>query len=1495
MGSYYVNASTSLIQAEVSSIVYLSSLYSPGTLITIRDFQGKARSNSTILLSTTQNIFFYDGGSSVSINQQFGFLTVTPRTSTTWTLVNSFAFQESAQATVDQITAKVENVSTLFADLISTKQIVASSIGVNVATSQYSLDVGGIINATDFFKNGQPFVASGDIPVIRTSTISINNEVQEEIVRLSTLLTFNGGSNGFKSIDYGETWTELSGVPLTQVGLNPVYDSDTYQWHYFYRELPFSSWLLQSLQSYDLSNWTSNSVNLDTGPYPPIHVSLYNSNYFVTFVNTGSLPYTLSADFSTSQQLPLVITYPSYSYTRTIKYFSSENLYVATTAIGLPSYIADIALESVQFSADLSNWDRVSTIGPDTTNLLQINIFDVEYGLGVYVIGGQLASGGTNYTSLLYTDNISSITGFSNSDLPTGLFPISLAFSGTTFVALTSDFTTYNTNIYYSSNGSNWIDTNQSITTTNDYYYTRVKWNGVNFVVTNQINTNSYYSPDGITWTAASGATNFTDYTIGITSTSQSLANLQLGQTKIYTRDPILVDSNINQLVFYSTMLKINNSIYISNTGQVGINTSTMYSIFNVNGTLTTSSLDLIDSNTHITASSGTLFVNDDALLTSTVLGNYTVNISTLSTLTITNTLNVINPGVTGTVLASSIGVNCNAPKYELDISGSLYALSLFGQSVSAPQIIATQIGVNCNSPTDAVDVNGTLRATTGWFNTLGVNNDIPSYTLDITGSFNTTSLYINGSIYSTPVPVFSSVNLSTLGVYGPDGSNVFIPSTFFDKPLTTAIINTSTIKYYKPSGTTSVYEPLTVNSFVSINNRNTSNIWVAVGRDTGFNTIKYSFNGLTWSNANVSTNTTLYEGWSVAFNGKQWLTCLNDSNNSNTTFYSSSNGIDWFRTISTITSFFPNRYINDLLWNGSNWIAVGTDTRTLTTPNYTISLSSNGSNWIPCSSGGFGGASGQGRGVCFNGYRLVAVGTGSTSNDSIKYSDDLGSNWTSISSNGFGLGGLGVGTNGYMFVACGQDTNSNASIKYSYNGILWSNIPTNGFDTGQGWGAAWNGSMWVATGNDSGGRSIKYSYDGINWSNATGATSGITLRASWNGAYWVAVTTDSTSNARIKYSLNGINWSNSSSGAFDSQGFGIGFSSNVYPDLQVENLSFFGKNLFNTVYSTNSIHIQTSSILINNALRVNQPNFTIQSLSNPTVDIIGTTRVQTLLTQSTLGINIANPAGVLDIALPSTAGVFSNYPIIRGNVSSETAVSTLLNSVNSWCSLLPIPQSNSASMVFYYRGGTAGNSNYKATITGTTFFTGQHANLSIDPRLKVTTLSSCVGLIVSSADQGYFSMLPNGTIVEGKDAIWITEALPKIKLADKDCDKAVWGVITNHMNENYTLNGQRDLDYQSLFASPLQGRLRVNGIGEGAIWVTNINGNIQNGDFICSSLIPGYGRKQDDDVVHNYTVAKATMSCTFILNQSSYRCEEFTHNGQTYRRAYIGCSYHCS
>ena len=64
--------------------------------------------------------------------------------------------------------------------------------------------------------------------------------------------------------------------------------------------------------------------------------------------------------------------------------------------------------------------------------------------------------------------------------------------------------------------------------------------------------------------------------------------------------------------------------------------------------------------------------------------------------------------------------------------------------------------------------------------------------------------------------------------------------------------------------------------------------------------------------------------------------------------------------------------------------------------------------------------------------------------------------------------------------------------------------------------------------------------------------------------------------------------------------------------------------------------------------------------------------------------------------------------------------------------------------------------------------------------------------------------------------------------------------------------------------------RMQINSLGEGGIWVCNKNGIIENGDYISSSSIPGYGMKQilNSEFLTRYTVAKITCDCNFSLNK---------------------------
>ena len=273
----------------------------------------------------------------------------------------------------------------------------------------------------------------------------------------------------------------------------------------------------------------------------------------------------------------------------------------------------------------------------------------------------------------------------------------------------------------------------------------------------------------------------------------------------------------------------------------------------------------------------------------------------------------------------------------------------------------------------------------------------------------------------------------------------------------------------------------------------------------------------------------------------------------------------------------------------------------------------------------------------------------------------------------------------------------------------------------------------------------------------------------------------------------------------------------------------------------------------------------------------------------SSVGIGTTVPRARLHVV--SSTSVTNGLLVVSNNMPADAASKTLLTGL-SYATLMPTMYGTSL-----YVYGTSGTVPFRSIIGASTYFTGQHANQPIEEEMELKdNVAAYVGRIVSSADKGYYSINPiTGMIVTGRDAITITEALPYIQLTTKDMDKAVWGVITNVKNESYNTDGTVTCDDHTEWGDRLDTMVRVNGLGEGAVWVIDVNGPIANGDYICSCAVPGYGRRQDDDVLHNYTVAKATMSCAFDLESTAYHCVEVTHKGVTYRAAFVGCSYHCS
>jgi alpha-tubulin suppressor-like RCC1 family protein/predicted adenine nucleotide alpha hydrolase (AANH) superfamily ATPase len=156
--------------------------------------------------------------------------------------------------------------------------------------------------------------------------------------------------------------------------------------------------------------------------------------------------------------------------------------------------------------------------------------------------------------------------------------------------------------------------------------------------------------------------------------------------------------------------------------------------------------------------------------------------------------------------------------------------------------------------------------------------------------------------------------------------------------------------------------------------------------------------------------------------------------------------------------------------------------------------------------------------------------------------------------------------------------------------------------------------------------------------------------------------------------------------------------------------------------------------------------------------------------------------------------------------------------------------------------------------------FTGQH-RCYVDG-YKQNELPALEGLIVVTDKNKY----KTGKSM-GSDAMSTTEALPLVSLSSKHKDKRAFGVIAFEINDPV----QR-ITYLEKLAEVANGDIRaeINSVGEGCVWVSDIDGPLEAGDYMTTSAIPGYASRQNgsdgsaEGFLMNYTVAKITMDCNF-------------------------------
>jgi len=211
------------------------------------------------------------------------------------------------------------------------------------------------------------------------------------------------------------------------------------------------------------------------------------------------------------------------------------------------------------------------------------------------------------------------------------------------------------------------------------------------------------------------------------------------------------------------------------------------------------------------------------------------------------------------------------------------------------------------------------------------------------------------------------------------------------------------------------------------------------------------------------------------------------------------------------------------------------------------------------------------------------------------------------------------------------------------------------------------------------------------------------------------------------------------------------------------------------------------------------------------------------------------------------------NQDYVNGSNKADSGLNIQMagETTNQWT--LNIDNGND--LIFFWNSTSKGYLRENADVANIDF-TGQHRSL-----LNRNIDNSSIGLIVSST--GKYVNLDNTLNTN------INESLPVCIITSNDNDKKVFGVLSDK-EDSESIRSYSSGNWGSVYSkqNTNEQRMYINSVGEGAIWVCNKNGNIENGDYITSSTVPGYGVKQSDLILYAYTVAKITCDCNFSTTQ---------------------------
>ena len=202
--------------------------------------------------------------------------------------------------------------------------------------------------------------------------------------------------------------------------------------------------------------------------------------------------------------------------------------------------------------------------------------------------------------------------------------------------------------------------------------------------------------------------------------------------------------------------------------------------------------------------------------------------------------------------------------------------------------------------------------------------------------------------------------------------------------------------------------------------------------------------------------------------------------------------------------------------------------------------------------------------------------------------------------------------------------------------------------------------------------------------------------------------------------------------------------------------------------------------------------------------------------------------------------------------------------------------------------------------------FTGCHRCVAEKGLKNKRQIKEAEGLIVIATGK-YCSLLGDEVKPGQRDNITIDEALPTVELCTKRRDKRVFGVVSapDHLVDAEVIKGEdgkvtrkaggkkRRVYKQGAFATCAAydtDRVEINSLGEGGVWVCARGGNYENGDYITTSDLAGYGEKQEEPYVCGWTLVKITCDVDWSRPDLDRDFQVREVNGTLC--AFVGCVY---